>query len=167
MLSAKSEECFKMSNTIERYYLHPSSLIACSRPTEIITLLGSCVAVCLWDPVKEFGGMNHFMLPLWNGQGLASPKYGDIASEKLIAKMIKLGSDRQNIKAKLFGGASVLFSDNIFFNIGERNNEIAKKVLERNKIPVISFSTGGTMGRKILFNTNTGAVKHKFIKKND
>ncbi|MCD6566376.1 MAG: chemotaxis protein CheD [Bacteroidales bacterium] len=154
-----------MHNTINRYYLHPSSVVVCNRPTEIITLLGSCVAVCLWDPVKEFGGINHFMLPLWNGQGLASPKYGDIATEKLITKMIKLGSNKQNIEAKLFGGASVLFFENNFFNIGERNIETAKKVLERNRIQVISSSTGGTMGRKILFNTNTGAVRQKYIRK--
>jgi len=154
-----------MHNTINRYYLHPSSLIVCNRPTEVITLLGSCVAVCLWDPVKEFGGINHFMLPLWNGHGLASPKYGDIATEKLITKMIKLGSNKQNIEAKLFGGASVLFTDNNLFNIGERNIEIAKNVLERNKIPVISSSAGGTMGRKILYNTKTGAVRQKYIRK--
>ncbi len=156
-----------MNDTIKRYYLHPSSLIVCNSPTEIITLLGSCVAVCLWDPVKEFGGMNHFMLPLWNGQGLTSPKYGDIATEKLIARMIKLGSDKHNLKAKLFGGASVLFSDNNLFNIGERNIETAKEILERNKIPVISSSTGSTMGRKILFNTKTGTIRQKLIKKNN
>lgn len=156
-----------MNDTIKRYYLHPSSLIVCNSPTEIITLLGSCVAVCFWDPVKEFGGMNHFMLPLWNGQGLTSPKYGDIATEKLIARMIKLGSDKHNLKAKLFGGASVLFSDNNLFNIGERNIETAKEILERNKIPVISSSTGSTMGRKILFNTKTGTIRQILIKKNN
>jgi chemotaxis protein CheD len=107
------------------------------------------------------------MLPLWNGQGLTSPKYGDIATEKLIARMIKLGSDKNNLKAKLFGGASVLFSDNNLFNIGERNIETAKEILERNKIPVISSSTGSTMCRKILFNTKTGTIRQKLIKKNN
>ncbi len=90
------------------HFLYPGTLFASKNSYQIITILGSCVAVCLWDSVQEIGGMNHFLLPLWNGHGLASPKYGNIAMEKLIDKMISIGSKKRNLQAKVFGGSNVL-----------------------------------------------------------
>ena len=68
-------------------FLAQSQIFSDTRPHRLSTVLGSCVAVCLWDQRLKFGGMNHYMLPMWNGAGLASPKYGNIAIPKLIEQM--------------------------------------------------------------------------------
>jgi len=88
------------------------------------------------------------MLPLWNGQGLASPKYGNIAIEKLIEKMVSLGCDRNNLKAKVFGGGEVIETTVTQFNIGARNIKLAHEMLEELKIPIVGQSVGGKLGRK-------------------
>ena len=129
------------------------------------TILGSCVAVCLYDPVTKLGCINHYMLPFWNGTGLASPKYGNIAIQKLLDKMIEFGSETSNIQAKIFGGGEVVNTKNNIFKIGERNIEIAVKILKENKIKIAGQSVGGNQGRKIRFNTETGVVLMKLIKK--
>ena len=94
------------SSTLEpaAVYLPPGLLYAAATPGAVTTVLGSCVAVCLFDHTRRAGGINHFLLPYWNGDGLASPKYANIALPKLLEKMIELGCRRQNLRAKLFGG---------------------------------------------------------------
>jgi len=148
-----------------KYYLLPGALKFSRKPMEITTLLGSCVSVCLWDKNLKIGGINHYMMPFWNGTGLASPKYGNIAIEKLIKNMVNLGAQRNNIVAKVFGGAAVLNSSECIFNIGERNIVIQENVLKQLDITVVAKSLGGDRGRKLIFNTDTGVVKMKFIKK--
>lgn len=145
------------------HFLYPSTLFASNTPSRVTTILGSCVAICLYDPILRIGGINHFMLPLWNGQGLPSPKYGNIATEKLVEKMLLLGSQKGNIVAKVFGGGEVIDSTIKIFNIGERNIVIANEMLESFKIPVVAKSIGGKYGRKIEYVTNTGEVKHRLI----
>jgi len=148
---------------MEKLFLYPSALFASSKPHEITTILGSCVSVCLYDANLGIGGINHYMLPYWNGKGLASPKYGNIAIEKLISKLISLGCDKNNLVAKVFGGGEVIQSNNNQFSIGERNIEVANTMLKEQKIRIFSSSTGGKNGRKIIFNTATGDVMHRFI----
>ena len=148
-----------------KYYLLPGALKFSRNPMEITTLLGSCVSVCLWDSNLKIGGMNHYMMPFWNGAGLASPKFGNIAIEKLIKSMLNLGSQRNDIVAKVFGGAAVLKSSECLFNIGERNINIQENILKQSGITVVAKSLGGDRGRKLIFNTDTGVVKMKFIKK--
>jgi len=147
------------------HFLYPAALFANKTPHLVTTILGSCVAVCLWDKKLNIGGINHYMLPLWNGQGLASPKYGNIAIEKLVQKMVSLGSEKENLKAKVFGGGEVIETKVKQFFIGERNIVIAKEMLKEFSIPVVSSSLGGKLGRKIIFNTQTGEVAHRFIQK--
>ena len=148
---------------MKKLFLYPAALYAGTEPTNVITILGSCVAVCLWDPVIKRGGINHFMLPLWNGQGLASPRYGNIAVTKLLEEMEVMGSARSNIEAKIFGGAEVLEMKQSNFKIGKRNIELAVKMLKQFNISIKAQSTGGKRGRKILFNTATGEVRMKYI----
>lgn len=148
----------------ESIYLYPSALIVKSDPVYIHTILGSCVAVCLHDTVRKTGGINHYMLPYWNGSGLASPKYGNIAIERLIAGMTGLGSKPGHLIAKVFGGGAVLDASHSSFNIGEKNIIAARDLLAANNIPIVAQSTGGTNGRKIIFNTLTGEVVHCFIR---
>ena len=117
----------------------------------------------MWDKITGMGGINHYMLPLWNGQGLASPKYGNIAIVKLIDKMKSFGSRSENLTAKIFGGGEVIQAHSIHYNIGQRNIDLARSMLAELNIPIIASNTGGKAGRKILFNTQTGEVQHKFI----
>ena len=145
------------------HYLYPGALHVSKEPIFITTVLGSCVSICLWDPILKYGGMNHFMLPFWNGKGLASPKYGNIAVEKLVEKMLDLGSKKVNLKAKVFGGGDVINNDSNMFHIGERNIELAKDMLLDLSIPILSSSLGGRNGRKIIFQTDNGVVNHKLI----
>lgn len=152
-------------NSFETHFLYPSALFASKKPHFVSTILGSCVSVCLYDPILQFGGINHYMLPLWNGDGLVSPKFGNIAIQRLLKKMQELGSDRNNLQAKVFGGSDVIDYKHNLFNIGTRNIEIAREVLREEKIPVIALSVGGQLGRKIIFNTHTGEVIQKFIEK--
>ena len=151
-----------MEEEINKHYLYPSALFAERERYMVDTILGSCVAVCLFDNVKKIGGINHYMLPLWNGNGLASPKFGNIATEKLIEKMLKNGASLDTMVAKVFGGANQMESS---MNIGERNVEIAKELLKQHGIKIIAENTGGTIGRKLRYDAGTGQVMMKFLNK--
>jgi chemotaxis protein CheD len=147
------------------HFLYPAALFASKSPHMVTTILGSCVAVCLYDRTMRIGGINHYMLPLWNGQGLASPKYGNIAIERLVEKMLSMGCLKNNLQAKIFGGGEVIQTSVTQFNIGARNIKLAIEMLEELKIPIIGQSVGGKLGRKILYNTETFEIKQKFIQK--
>jgi chemotaxis protein CheD len=147
------------------YFLHPSNLCVGPEPVWITTVLGSCVAVCFYDKNRKIGGINHFMLPFWNGDGLESPKYGNVAILHLYQKLLLFGAKKENLICKIFGGAEVLTTSESVFNIGLRNIELAHKVVSELKIPVVSSSTGGNLGRKLMFNTSTGEVLQKFLNK--
>lgn len=145
------------------FYLLPGALFVKREPYMVTTVLGSCVALCLYDKILMYGGINHFMLPYWSGSGLASPKYGDIAIKKLLSEMINIGSNKSNLVAKLFGGASVLDNFESSLQVGKRNIEVAKEMLESMHIPLVSQNLGGNLGRKIIYSTVNGAVYHKFL----
>jgi chemotaxis protein CheD len=147
------------------HFLYPSTLFVSREAHVVSTILGSCVAVCLYDTVLKYGGINHYMLPFWNGQGLATPKYGNIAIHKLHEKMQSYGSMTRNLVAKVFGGGNIIESGIAQFMIGDRNIIIATDVLAELQINIISQSVGGSLGRKILFNTGTGEVRQKMIEK--
>jgi chemotaxis protein CheD len=144
-------------------YLFPATLLAAGSGVKIQTILGSCVSVCLYDPITQIGGMNHFMLPFWNGEGLESPKYGNIAMDLLLSKIIQLGADKAQLQAKVFGGATQYTYSRKAFNIGERNIQLAFHTLEAFNIPVVATSVGGVQGRKILFESGSGQVLMKYI----
>ena len=151
-----------------QHFLYPSSFFASKDPYVVKTVLGSCVAVCLWDKTLKIGGINHYMLPTWTGNDLASPKYGNIAIDKLIEKMRYMGSKMEDLQAKVFGGGELLEAVGggpSATQIGERNIRIAKMMLDEYQIPIISSCTGGKRGRKILFFTDTGEVRHKYLEK--
>lgn len=147
------------------HFLYPSTLFVSREPVIVNTILGSCVAVCLYDTHLKYGGINHYMLPLWNGQGLASPKFGNIAINKLLEKMLLNGSLQKNIVAKVFGGANVIETSNAQFMIGDRNIAIAAEMLHELQIQIVSQSVGGNLGRKIQYNTATAEVKQRIIEK--
>lgn len=148
------------------HFLYPGMLFARNGNCVITTVLGSCVSICLWDPVLRVGGMNHYMLPLWNGEGLPSPKYGNVAIPMLIEKMLSIGSKKEDMVAKYFGGGNVLENSIQILNIGERNIVLAGDILKGEKITVIGRDVGGTTGRKVVFHTSSGDVFVKRLRKN-
>jgi chemotaxis protein CheD len=140
------------------HYLYPGGIFADPRPHRVTTILGSCVSVCLWDKVRGVGGINHYLLPLWNGDGLPTPRYGNIAIDALFDRMLALGCSRENLRAKLFGGAAMWENPNGLLAVGERNIELARRQLAECGIPVIASDLGGDAGRKIIFDTASGSV---------
>ena len=141
---------------------------ASDEPLRITTLLGSCVAVCLWDPKARIGGMNHFMLPANTISDGSSATYGIHAMELLINEIMKLGGDRRRLTAKVFGGGDVLgkrVTDNPGMTIGEQNIKVALEFLETDRIPVIAKDVGGLTGRQIQFLTHTGQAFSRPVQK--
>ena len=133
---------------------------ASKTPVVIHTLLGSCVAVCLYDPVNRIGGMNHILLP-----GKADMKHFDVraryginAMELLIKKMMTLNADRRQIVAKVFGGAHVISVISRENGIGLKSVEFILDFCKIEDIKVVSQSLGGYESRKIYFHTDTGDV---------
>lgn len=146
--------------SIDTHFLYPSNLFVHPTRHQITTILGSCVGICLHDTRLRQGGMNHYMLALWNGNGLASPRFGNIANEKLLQEVLRLGSTKHDLVAKVFGGANQNGSYN---DIGLRNVETAIEFLDHMKIPVAAKNVLGEIGRKIIFDTYTGEVRMKFV----
>lgn len=107
--------------------------------------------------------MNHYMLPYWNGEGLPSPKYGNIAIKKLVEEMLYRGSNQSDLTAKVFGGANISQFNNNIYIVDQRNIKVAISYLKEYGIPLVSSSVGGNKGRRIQFSTDSGNVLHKFI----
>lgn len=152
----------KVINDISEHFLFPSTLFVDRNPYQVQTILGSCVSVCLYDIKLGFGGINHYMLPWWNGRGIPSPKYGDVATDLLVDKMVALGSNKSNLIAKVFGGASQHHHERSI-SIGERNIVTAESILNKHHINIVGKSVGGMQGRKIIFHTSTGQVFMKYL----
>jgi chemotaxis protein CheD len=147
--------------------LKPGELFASREPVTISTLLGSCVAACLYDPVHKVVGMNHFLLSsrsysrdLPNFRSEAG-RYGIHAMELLINEIMRMGAERQRICAKMFGGATILQrtgSVGNFFCVGEVNRRFIREFLADERIPIIAQELGGEKGRVIHFSNGDYAV---------
>lgn len=127
----------------------------------LTTILGSCVATCLYDPVAKLGGMNHFLLP-GGGQAVSygTNSYGLNAMEMLINGLLKKGAKRSRFEAKIFGGARIIEG---LTNVGQKNGMFATEFLAFEGINCVSKSLGGTMARRIRFWPTTGRVQMKFL----
>jgi len=147
-----------------RAYLAPGRLYASAEDAQVTTILGSCVAVCLWDAQAQVGGVNHFLLP----SGLpASPRFGDSAVALLIGRLLELGAQRGRLAAKVFGGACVLEAFRAGeWSLGARNVEIAREELAAAGIPVVGEDVGGDRGRKLVFHVRTGSAWVRAIEMN-
>ena len=128
----------------------------------LCTIVGSCIATCIYDEGKKVAGMNHFLLP-----GMVRPdemlscdvgRYGMFAMELLIGELIKLGARRKELKAKLFGGGRVLAFREDDGDVTGSNISFARKFLELEGIPTVKEDLGGKEGRKILFFSDTNRV---------
>lgn len=149
---------------MDKYYLYPGKIFSSMKSHHVDTILGSCVAVFLWDPFLQFGSINHYMLPEGKKENNASFKYGNIAIEEIITRMLRMGSDRKDLKAKIFGGSDIAHSNGAF-NIGRRNIILAQDMLKAEQIPIISYSVGGPLGRKVIFHSGSGVVLISYIRR--
>ncbi|WP_370401342.1 chemotaxis protein CheD [Sulfitobacter sp. JB4-11] len=122
----------------------------------ISTLLGSCVACCLWDPERGVGGMNHMLLT--RHRSSVQDFAGVNAMELLINDLLKLGARRSHLRAKAFGGAKMVSG---LSDIGAANGAFILSFLEAEAIPCMSQSLGGSAARQLKFVPTTGAVKMK------
>jgi chemotaxis protein CheD len=123
----------------------------------ITTLLGSCVAVCLYDQKSRLAGMNHFLLPTRTSSVSDDDDVilaGDYSMEVLLNTMLSKGASKQRIIAKAFGGGTIVTS--ILMAIGERNSQFAKEWLEREGIPLMAQDFGGPWSRKVIFTPESG-----------
>lgn len=120
------------------------------------TVLGSCVAVCLFDPKAGVGGMNHFLLATYGATESDDLKYGVNAMELLINRVLNAGGQRSHLQAKLFGGARMTEHAR---DIGATNATFALDFLARESIACLSQSLGGVSARRIQFIPSTGAAR--------
>lgn len=153
---------------IKKVFLLPCELYCSREPAEIATLLGSCVAVCLYNRRIRAGGMNHFMLDQAPQGQEPSGKFGDYATRTLIDMMRSYDKNTADIEASVLGGGNVVGHLNIENGIGSRNLFVARRVLEEFKIRVVNdehFS--GECGRKVYFKTWTGELDIRRIERSD
>jgi chemotaxis protein CheD len=139
----------------KRVYLAPGQLFASADRVQVTTILGSCVAVCLFDIEAQVGGVNHFLLPTG---APPSPRFGEYAVPQLVDRVVALGAELPRLRAKLFGGACVLEALRASSALGTRNVEAARERLAAERIPVVAEDTGGDLGRKLIFEIQTGSA---------
>jgi chemotaxis protein CheD len=147
------------AGSLQAAYLHAGHVLVSRDPCRVTTVLGSCVAVGLWDPTTGIGGVNHFLLPERLANGDASPRFGNIAVRALIDGVTAAGARRSWLQAKLFGGACVLRAfRNGGWHLGSKNVDVARRILRDERIPVAAEDVEGTRGRKLIFQTHDGAA---------
>lgn len=148
---------------MERTFLLPGEMAFAKEPTEISTVLGSCVAICLHDGRRSWGGMNHYMLPDGNS-GMAPGKCGDQAIPQLLRLAELAGSRLADLSAAVYGGGAVVgHLGSAGFDIGTRNIETARRLLAERGLRIARAEIGGQQGRRIAFDTATGAVQVRLI----
>ena len=127
------------------------------------TLVGSCVAVCLYNFKQRFGAMNHFLLgsPA-DGKADDMGRYGTTATELIIDAMMKRDGDPAHYHASIFGGAAVLKTGNADHHVGQVNVGVALDMLSNARIRVVRQETGGARGRRVTFDTETGEIACRF-----
>jgi chemotaxis protein CheD len=128
----------------------------------ITTILGSCIAACIRDPVSGLGGMNHFLLPEGDAaaDSEAGRRYGVNAMERLINSLLAAGARRERLEAKLFGGASMF---DRLRNIGGENAAFAHRFLNAEGIVVVGGDTGGDKARRVRYWPATGQAMQRLL----
>lgn len=159
LLESLPDESHAVSSSNSRF-LHAGQVYVSNNGESIVVILGSCVAVCIWDPINAIGGATHYMLPAWDGRGTSSPRYGSVAISVLLQKLAEAGASREQLRAKVFGGGCLFDSMRDGTpnkdHLGIRNVEIAREILAKGRIHIVASDIGGDRGKRIVFHTGTG-----------
>jgi len=152
------------SEEVREVFLGPGDLEFSETPAVLKTILGSCVAVCLHDTKLHHGGMCHFILPDVSSAtaGRLSPQaFGEDAVQELLERMLATGSDPRSVTAKVLGGSHL--SSAIEAEIGARNIAVARRVLGARRISITGESVGGSVGRRVRFETASGRTQFRLV----
>jgi chemotaxis protein CheD len=134
--------------------IYTGDVATSTRPVVMHTLLGSCVAVCLYDPLLRAGGMNHILLP-GGCEDCTGTRFGVHAMELLINELMKRGGDRRRFLSKAFGGANVMNGLKTA-TIGDDNAKFVRKFLDAERIPLVGQRLGGTQAVHVYFTSDSG-----------
>lgn len=142
-----------------------------SNPTSLKCVgLGSCLAIVLYDRNLKRGGLAHTMLPEYEeGRDQRNPiKYVDTAIYVMLDDLVRSGSEKKDIVAKISGGAQMFsYLGPEIMNVGDRNVSVAKKVLKKENIRLAGKDTGGNSGRTVILDTTTGSVIVRMVSRNE
>lgn len=150
--------------TGKSHFLYPGQLFVSRDGAQISTILGSCAAVCLWDPLKRIGGMNHYLLPEGEEDSANPHRYGNNANTALLNQLVAMGCNVKDLQGKIFGGASA-FSADPENSLGAQNVKLAEEFLQKHGIPMLLMDVNGKRGRRLTFNTADGTTSIKIFEK--
>jgi chemotaxis protein CheD len=143
----------------QEFFLKPGYLMAHHEEVMVRCVVGSCVAVTLYDRSNRLGGINHFIWPRIQDKNNATVLYGNIAIPTLHSILLDMGADPDFLEAQIFGGGRPpeAFTEHCEC-LGSDNVDVARHILNRMNIPIVSEDVGGCKGRKLLYNTATNEV---------
>jgi chemotaxis protein CheD len=144
-------------------FLKPGELCICDKPTQVSTILGSCIAVTIFNERLRVGAICHALLPK-NPKGHDALRYVDSAISAMLQKLEAMGIGKNEMEVKLLGGADVLERSGTTQSVGQKNIEMALEVMKQENLNLTVSDVGGRMGRKVYFYTHTGRVLFKRIR---
>lgn len=144
---------------MKRVVINIGELAVSKEPASLETILGSCVAVCLWDPQRRIGGLNHYLLPCEQRGAEKSTLYGRTSIDTLIAQIVAMGAEIGTLRAQIFGGGTVISALEGLFNIGDENIFMAQERLRAYGIPIVGAHVRNTGGIRVVVKTATGQIK--------
>ncbi len=139
-----------------KYLIDPGYIYVTEEPTQISAVLGSSVAVCIYDRKRKIGGMNHFRFPSLPPKEKPTARFGDVSTHALVRMLLKEGSVSRNLEAQVFGGAHNSAVSGR--NIGRENVSVARRILGAERVRIVAEDVEGEKGRKIVYNTSTNEI---------
>ncbi len=132
----------------------------------LVTILGSCVAACIRDPVARVGGMNHFLLSDGGSKDdpMQAMRYGAFSMEQLINGILKLGGKKERLEVKLFGGGNVIQSSAM---IGDKNVKFVRNFCKEENLAIAGEDLGGNHPRRIHYYSDSGKVMLRTLQRSE
>ena len=146
-----------MDNPNTSYQLEPGYVYTSAEEASVMTVVGTSVAVSIFDKTHKSGGVCNFLYPKPAPAEPSNAYYGTAAITALVRNLLETGAKTMNMESQIFGGAASEESPDSR-DIGEENIQIARKMLNYYKIKIVSESVGGSKGKKLIFKTNNGEV---------
>lgn len=139
------------------YYLRPGYIFLNREPSIISTVVGSCVMVSLWDSREKYGGAVHYQYPFVGEKGEATARYGNVAVTHLVRMLLDEKVGRKDMRAQIFGGAALPGLAQCR-EVAQENIRVARGILGRFDIRIVSEDVGGDVGRKLVYNSFSNEV---------